>query len=217
MQWMFTWMLAVTMLTTDGGFGNLSGRPEKPLPVAYSSGSPYFTETYHTSTILLKRDRKILAPARINLYRNEVQFIVNGVEAVLKAAAVKEVSFTDTTSEGITPYLLRTGFPAFERRGTDCFYIVLADGKCCLLKLIEKKRTEQKNAATDGLLVDYVDMESYYLFHNGSVKHLKRDKDFLLAELSDKQAQLTEYIDSAKLRFGTIDQITRLVNYYNSL
>jgi hypothetical protein len=146
-----------------------------------------------------------------------VQFIVNGVEGVLQAAMVKEVSFIDTTSEGITPYLLRTGFPAFEGRGADCFYIVLANGKCCLLKLIEKKRTEHKNAASDELLVDYEDIESYYLFHNGTVKHLKRDKDFLLSELSDKQVQLTEYIDSAKLRLGSLDQITRLVNYYNSL
>lgn len=192
--------------------------PQPAIPLLFS-GTPFFPDTYHYADLVLQRGRRMKnVQARVNLYTKEVQFIANGVEAVLGPGTVSEVSFSDTAADKqVTFYRLKTGYPAVDGRSGNDFYIVLAAGKASVLRLIEKKGTERRDAATNQLFIDYTDTDYFYFFNNGEMKRLKRDRDFLLHELADKQTQLSEYIETHKLRFGNIEQVISLVNFYNSL
>ncbi|NCI45358.1 hypothetical protein [Sediminibacterium soli] len=218
MQLVLTWLLALAVSIPL----SVSFSPPQPDAIrpalSYNIGSPFFTEAFHYSDLLLQRGRKMLnVQARVNLYKREVQIIASGIEAVLPSGMVKEVVFSDTVSERINVYRLRAGYPEFDGKTGEHFYVVLADGKCQVLKLIDKKGTEKRNAASNEIFTDYEDIESYYFFNKGVLKKLKREKDFLLEELSDKQADLSAYIENNKLRMVNIDHIARLVAYYNTL
>jgi hypothetical protein len=45
----------------------------------------------------------------------------------------------------------------------------------------------------------------------------KKDKDFILAELSDKQTEVNQYILSNKLNLRNQEHLVKLLTYYNSL
>jgi hypothetical protein len=195
--------------------------PAKPSESKLSvySGSPFFDDNYKYADIIFSRGRKMLnVKTKINLELQQVQFLsFNSVEALIDPGMVKEVSYADTSSEGIIFYKFRTGFPAVEGKGRNNFYIVLADGNCSFLRSVEKKVIETRNVIDTKLMKDYETYDVFYLLVKGEMKRLKKEKEFLLAELSDKQTQLEAFIGENKLSMRSIEHIAKLVNYYNTL
>jgi hypothetical protein len=185
----------------------------------FYTGSPFFNDNYKFADITMNRGRRIVnVKTKIDLEMQQVQFLsFNNVEAVMEAGTVKEVSYADTTADGIIFYKFRTGFPAIDGKGRNNFYILLADGNCSLLRSVEKKVTESKNVIDNTVMKDYETYEMFYLLIKGEMKRLKKEKEFLLTELSDKQPQLEAFIESNKLNLRQLEHIAKLVNYYNTL
>jgi hypothetical protein len=206
----------------------LSGRPAEKMhpvinglgyfPAPVFSGTPFFDENYKYADIVLSKTRKFTSvKMRIDLEMHMVQFIASGMEGELQPGIVKEVSYVDTTADGILFYKFRTGYPASDNRTSNHFYIVMAEGSCSLLRLVEKKITQRKNEITNEVFKDYENVESFYLFTKGEMKRLKKDKDFIMAELADKQVQVNEFVQANKINFRNMDQLVKLINYYNTL
>jgi hydroxymethylpyrimidine pyrophosphatase-like HAD family hydrolase len=184
-----------------------------------ASGTPFFSEIYKNATIVLTNGRILKdVKARINVYAHETEFIsANGVEALMQKGTVQEVYYSDTTAEGILKHTFKTGFPPIDKQTGDNFYLVLANGRCSLLKSITKRVTENRNQLTGELRKDYETFEDYYFYTKGAMKRWKKDKDFVLEELSDKLAEINQFIQSNKINFRNTENIIRLLNYYNSL
>ena len=49
------------------------------------------------------------------------------------------------------------------------------------------------------------------------MKRLKKDKDFVLAELADKQQPVYKFFLDKKINVKNTDQLIQLINYYNTL
>lgn len=191
---------------------------------SFADNNPYFPENYTKSSITMKQGRVLTnVQARINLVTNAVHMLTNGVEAAIGAGNVKQVVFTDSTSERIKIYTLRSGFPATDNQTVNQFYFVLTDGKCSFLKCICKRYTETSTGV--GVLYDknaekekaIETTESYYLFINGAMKRCKKDKDFFLSELPEKKNELSAFIEKNKTNFRNEDDVAKIVEYYNSL
>jgi len=216
------WMLALNMVCLGKFSGYETAVPvhkTTKLPVVFG-GSPFFNDNYKYADITLNRGRRILnIKVKINLELQQVQFLsFNNVAAVMEAGTVKEVSYADTTSEGIVFYKFRTGYPEVDGKTRNNFYILLADGNCSLLRSVEKKVTEGKNVINNNEVIkDYETYDFFYLFIKGEMKRLKKEKQFILAELSDKQPQLETFIEENKINMRSIEQVAKLVNYYNTL
>ncbi len=184
------------------------------------SGTPYFNEEYKLMDISLKQGNRkfVKIKAKINLVTQEVVFLsANGIEGSMEAGTVKEVSYTDTTDRGIIPYVFRTGYPAIEKQTDKYFYQVLADGKCSLLRSLVKKVIERKNELPGENSKEFETIENIYLFAGGEMKRFKKDKDFILAALADKQQQVNQFVLDKKINFKNQEQVIQLLNYYNSL
>lgn len=93
----------------------------------------------------------------------------------------------------------------------------MAEGRCSFLKSIYKRVSEKKTELSGEVVKEFETYEDYYLIINGVMKRWKKDKDFILAELTDKQAQVNQYLLSNKVNFKNAEQVTKLLNYYNSL
>jgi len=197
---------------------DVNGRPFENK-YADISGSPYFNDNYKFADIKLKQGRTFInVKTKIDLAAQETYFISsNGIEAVMEAGMVKEITYADTTVEGIIFYKFQTGFPPVDMKTGNHFYQVLAEGRCSFVKSITKKVSVRKNELSGEVVKDFETYENYYLFVKGEMKRLKKDKDFILAELSDKQAQVNQFVQSNKTNFKNNDHLVKLLNYYNSL
>ena len=185
------------------------------------SGTPYFNEQYKFANIKLAKGQGrifVHVKTRIDIAAQETYFIsTNGVEAVIEAGTVKEIFFADATADAIFQYKFQTGFPPIDMKTGNHFYQIICEGNCSLLKSVTKKITERKSELSGEVLKEFEIYENYYLFSKGEIKRLKRDKDFILAELSDKAEQVNRFIQSNKINLKNNEQLVKLINYYNSL
>jgi hypothetical protein len=193
------------------------GRPVKPL-AADVDGSPFYTENYHYADLQLTNGRRFKSvKIRLDIDAQEMHFVaVNGVESLMEAGSVKEIVYADT-AELITSYIFRIGYPAVEGKNERSFYQVLVNGKAELLRSVQKKITERKDEISGIVTKEYETREEYYLFIKGEMKRLKKDKNSLLAALSDQKAALEKYIEAAKLNPKNLQDIEKIIVYYNSL
>ncbi len=185
----------------------------------YTVGTPFFIEAYKSANIKLKTGRVFAnVKARIDLVIQETYFTsVNGIEINIEPGMVKEITLFDTTDKEVTIYKLQTGFPPIDMKNGNNFYLLLVEGKCNFVKSIFKKETQRKDVMFGEVQKDYETFEEYYLFAHGEMKKLKRDKNFILAEFSDKQVQVSQFMETHKLNIKNNDQLVRLIEYYNTL
>lgn len=183
------------------------------------SGTPYFNASYKYGDITLKQGRKFTqVKMKINLVTQETVFVsANGIEGYMEAGMVKEISYADTTAGGVLLYKFQTGFPAVDRQNDKHFYQVLAEGRCNLLRSIVKKVIERRNELSGEVVKEFESTENVYLYINGEMKRFKKDKEAVLSILSDKQAELNQYVSEHKTNFKNLEQVALLLNYYNSL
>ncbi|MBI2272187.1 MAG: hypothetical protein HYU70_00195 [Bacteroidetes bacterium] len=183
------------------------------------SGTPYFNADYKYGDITLKQGRKFVqVKMKINLVTQETIFVsANGIEGYMEAGMVKEITYADTTAEGIRLYHFQTGFPAVDRQTDKHFYQVLAAGRCSLLRSVVKKVIERRNELSGEVAKEFESVENIYIYVKGEMKRYKKDKDSLLPWLADKQEEMNQYMAGHKINFKNLDQVIQLLNYYHSL
>lgn len=184
------------------------------------NGTPYFDARYKYADITLKQGRTFTqVKAKINLVTQETIFeSSNGIAGFMEAGVVKKISYADTTTDqGIVFYIFQSGFPAIDKQSDKYFYQVLVEGKCSYVRSMVKKVSERKNELSGEIVKEFETTDNYYLFHKGEMKRLKKDKDFILSELADKQEPLNVFITSNKLNLKNQDHLIKLLKYYNSL
>jgi hypothetical protein len=134
---------------------------------------------------------------------------------VIQKGFINSFSFLD--SAGTIISVFRSGFPAIDKQTQNHYYQVLVDGKVQLLKLITKKIIEQKNDVTGESKKEFASYESFYVYKDGVLKSFKKDKEFVLFLFSDQQEKINSYLASKKLNFRSLDDVTGLFKFYNSL
>jgi len=186
---------------------------------ANKSDHPYFNEVYKFANIKLARGRAFNnVKIRIDLVVQAAYIMFStGIEIKIEPGIAKEINYADTTKEGIVFYKFQTGFPSIDKQDGDNFYLILGEGRCSFIKSIFKKEVETKKIVFGEIAKEFETFEEYYLSAKGSMKKLKKEEDFILAELSDKQAEVKEFIRSNNINFKNIDQLIKLFRYYNSL
>lgn len=190
------------------------------IPVVYSDNeTPFLNADLKYGTITMKSGRVMSnVRFRLNLVSNETECVfANGVSTMLLKGNVKEIAYKDTTAAGTFSYRVRSGYPPFDQQTRDHFYIVLADGRCSFLKSLQKKVTERVNDMTRSVYYEYETFEEYYLSSNGTLKHWRKDKDLVLAELADKQEAVHKFITENQVNFRNAESVAALIGFYNTL
>jgi len=183
------------------------------------NGSAYLFPSFKFANITLTDGRKYAnVKARLNLVEHEVNFIAsNGDEGYIGKGLVSVIAMNDTTKQGIKAYVFQSGFPKIDNQTIIHFYQVLATGKLSLLKSINKNIEERLNEMSGEKSKEFAVRENLYVFINGEMKRVKKEKSFFLELLADQKGTITTYIDANKLNFKNEEQLQKLIEYYNSL
>lgn len=182
-------------------------------------GFPYFLEDWSYTLISLADGRTFdMVKARIDLYKEEVYFKTkDNVEMVLDSGSVKEIDVYESATNKQKVFKFRTGFPQINNQDQNTFYQVVCDGNVTLLKLISKKISVNKNDLSGEVERRFDVSEEYYIFRNNQMKRLKKEKDFILKNVSQKKEQIEEFVKQHSIDFKNMHDIIQLFNFYNSL
>jgi len=182
-------------------------------------GSPFFDESYQLANLALA-DGKTLSniQTKIDLLSKEVVIITaNGMEARFYQGMVKEISITDTSANGTVLCTIKSGFPAVDKQDTNSFYQVICGGRCSFIRSLNMTLAEKINDISLRNEKYFKLTTTDYFFVNNEMKILPKNNAAVLLLLADKKPALTQYIQANKINCKYTEDITRLVNYYNSL
>jgi len=195
-----------------------NGRPFVNPPWEVT-GSAFFNAAWRSGSVLLEdsvRFRQI--PLRLNLETQQVHFLSrNGTEVTLPAGLVRKLWFADTVQDKSVEHIFQCGFPPVSDMGYSNFYLLLSEGKIRLLESITKKLKEYKNELSGEVTREYITYESYYFYDGEAMYLIKKDKNFVMGFMKDKEHEVLDYLSANGLAFKTVKDIQKIVEYYNSL
>ncbi len=182
-------------------------------------GTPYFINEFKYGTIELKTGRKFInAFFKLDIASNEILFRTpDNEEGIISSQFVNEVQIQDTSLQDIKSYYFRTGFPSIDKYKSGEFCEILAEGKLTLVNVIHKKIETRKNDFSGEIVKEFVLYEDLYVYQNGEMKRMKKDRDFLLLLMQDQRAKMEEYLKRDKKNLKNPQILAETIRYYNQL
>lgn len=183
------------------------------------AGSPFWQDEWSECSLLTKDGKQYdHVRFRLNLQSQELHFqSKTNQELAAPAGSVTTILLYDSVIRGGSGTLFQCGFPAVDNRKTTDFYEILCQGKASLLHSRVKTLSVHKDDMSGEVTKEYLLYEDDYLFIQGKMVRLKKDRSFMLVQLADKKDQVSAYINNNNLKLKTIEEIKTLINYYNTL
>lgn len=197
---------------------DVNGRPFQNVPYDVD-GSPYFMDEFRHAKITLSKGKVYEnAEVKIDLYNQEVHVLdSNSKEIIAEDGSIREVIIIDTGNTQIIFSKFQTGFPSIDKNNTNSLYRVLSDGKARLLLSSKKEIAVTKDVMTGEVHKEFLQRDDYYVFQNGEITKLNKDKNFVLVLMMDQEKKISDYLNENKVSFKKQDMLIALFNYYNSL
>lgn len=182
-------------------------------------GFPYVFANFKMGSIHLKNGKVTNAiPLQLDLTNHQIHFVSANKEiGMMNGEFVHQIVLSDTTQQAAKDYIFRTGYPAIDKHTSNEFYEVLSEGNITLLKSLNKKLETNKNEFSGEVVKEFVLKEDFYIFMDGQIKRLKKDKEVILNLMKDKQIKIIEYINNNKGSFKNKDYLVELFKYYNKM
>jgi hypothetical protein len=181
-------------------------------------GSPFFLDGFRKASITLTNGTPYKnIDLLVDEEKHEIHVVYQGHEIVVADGSVREFSILDTLEGKGNFYLFRSGYPAIDKNSIHSFYQVLSNGKLALLRFGKKQLVISKDPISGQESGEYKNYESYYVFQNGKIMEIKKEKSFLTALMVDQSDKVNQFIKDQRVNFKKISSIVELINYYNSL
>jgi hypothetical protein len=185
------------------------------------TGSPFFIAHWNRGSIRLHDNsgyNNVLV--RLNLQTQQLHYQdSNKVEMTLPKGFIREVILRDTSVRTVPRIdTFRNGFPPVDNQDGANFYLVVTTGRMTLLESVRKVMVTQKNDLTGEVKKEFHEYDDYYLYQDGAMHRLKKDKEFILSQMDAGHRDLARaFTEKEKLSFKSIDDIGRLIAYYDGL
>ncbi|HLI93567.1 MAG TPA: hypothetical protein VKU83_08160 [Puia sp.] len=183
------------------------------------AGSPFYADDWRLGTLVaMDNYRYDSVKLRLNLQSEEVHVLdTNRNEIALAKGYIKEVVLPGKFNGKAGGARFKCGFPAIDALDKYTFYEVVSEGKCSLLHSIRKVISQQKDDLSGEVTKEYQLYDEYYVYDGQRMQRVKKDKAFILAALNGKRDQIEAFMDANKLKARSVDDIKRIIDYYNTL
>jgi hypothetical protein len=126
---------------------------------------------------------------------------------------IKEFTLLSTLG---SPKVFRSGFPKTNDYNEASFYQVLTEGKVMLLKKVIKRITDRREYNSAVTTKEFISNTKYFLYQDGKMAELKRDKSFILSYLTKKE-EMEKFMTTNKADVKNEVHLIALFNFYNTL
>lgn len=213
-------LLSVSICTVQAQFKisqDIVGTPIATKPEKTFVGTEYLYDNFIKGHVL-QADEKYFNNMDLNydVMSDRLVFLREGQEMAFKEL-IKEFQLIKPKTLPVYLEVFRNGFPSYGTYTEKSYYMVLNTGKTIALKKPVKAIVEVTPYGSARSQKTVVNSELYFIYNNGQMVKVKKDKKSLLNALSDKKEPLTKFIDDKKLSFKSDEDIQILLEYYNSL
>jgi hypothetical protein len=178
-------------------------------------GTPYFTDRWMKGTVLVEDSEYRNVFLRVNILETSLEFMDKKGEQMVCTMPIKQVVLNDSIS-GAQYHFTHSSFLSENAETKQSWLLELASGHAKLYKHEKKIVNENRpyNSATteQRILNNY----AYYILFENQLRRVKKTSDIAELLVSKKPA-LLDYIKTNKLSAKDEKDMTRLVNYFNSL
>jgi len=183
------------------------------------TGSPYLNDGWTHAAMRLNNNAIVSdLRVRLDLKSQQWHFLDSGnIERVVPVGLVTEVLLDDSSGTDVKTADFRSGFPPVDSRKTNDFYRVLSTGKILLLYSMVKVIKEDKDEMAGTVQKEFTLYEEYYLFNDGKMWRVKKDKSQVLNQLIDKKEKMQTFIEENRFKLKSIDELRQVIDYYNTL
>jgi hypothetical protein len=185
------------------------------------AGNPFFLEDWKPGKIKVKDTVFTNIRVRLNLLSQEVHFLrlTDNIEMVAPAGTVGEITLIDSTRNPPSVNIFQCGFPAIDNQNEKNFYQLICDGRIRFLEAMRKTIYQTKDDMSGETRKEFREYDDYYFFLPGvsGLQRMRKDKESVTALMKDKNSQVEAFLKNNKISFKSIDDIKKLVDYYNSL
>ncbi|MFY8128528.1 MAG: hypothetical protein ACOVMM_09120 [Chitinophagaceae bacterium] len=180
-------------------------------------GSPFLFDDFQRAQLKFGNGKGIIVEkCNLNLENNDLLVIdSNNQTLIVKPGLIKEIIFLNEDSLKEVTY--KSGFPSFDNKDSTTFYEVLVKGKIQLIKRNYKKINSSFNELTRLYDKEFVEYTRTYVFTNGNLKEYKPNTTFVLSLFDKNQKFVNSYLNENNLNFKKIEEVKKLISYYNNL
>lgn len=213
-------LLSISVYTAQAQFKisqDIVGTPIGTKQERTFVGTEYLYDSFIKGHVL-QADEKYFNNMDLNydVMSDRLVFLSGGQEMAFKNP-VKEFQLIKPKTSPIYLEVFRNGFPPYGTYTEKSYYMVLNSGKAIALKKPVKAIVEVTPYGSARSQKTVVNSELYFIYNNGQLLKVKKDKKSLLNALNDKKEPLTKFIVDKKLSFKSDEDIQMLLEYYNSL
>jgi len=180
-------------------------------------GDPYIFSNFNPGQIVFKTGEVYDVEIRYDIYADLVQIRYDGNMFAIAYPDKLNKIIVDTVTF-IHDSFTKSGDKDIQNKSS--YFILLTDGKCKLLikKNIRIQDPEPPKILQDAKPARFVHTnDTYYLKLNDSQAVLIKNRNIILDLLNDQKEALINFMNIEKTNVNRIQDLIRLVNYYNSL
>lgn len=194
---------------------------EIPLQKGETQGSVYLEKDWYHGSLEMGGGKVVLDyPLKYNLKSGELE--IKATWDSIRIVHFSQVErFTWETARGHEYFVNAKEFVGDSYDvNVNGFFKVLEDGEVKLFQnsYLELIPSSYNTAMDAGNNHDtYTQKEKLYIYKEGKLSNLKRNKKAVLSAMSDKENEIKLYVKQNKLKYRKIEDITSMVKYYNNL
>lgn len=192
----------------------LDGSPARLIKNAEVIGSAFLADDWMPADVKNVKGQSFKdVKLKYDVLEEQVYFLGRSGEAMLFSIPLSEFSIRKRADDIQT---FRSGFPLMDKNTDRSFYQVLVDGNAKLLKKYSKKITENRAYNSATVEKKIVDNVNYFIFEDGKLSSVKKDKKSLMSTLLKKdlvQKSLAASVMSIKKE----EDLVKAIEIYNSL
>lgn len=227
-----SWIVSGTAQTSGGGGFNLPQKwaPQifvtdvygQPFRSAYPDvqGSPFWVDRFHLAKVQLFNGRQLDSLSiKINLLSLQVHFInAEGKEVVAAPGKIVDIRFLDTSASNTGNQIhFRLGLPGAESLNLSGVFQVMVEGKCTILRNLQKQIKEEKNELSGEVNKLFEQYERDCILYDGQLMLLKREKAFFMPIFAEKGKVVDDFVQMKKLSFKNRADIEQIMLFFNEI
>jgi hypothetical protein len=180
-------------------------------------GNPFLYKDFVLGAMVLNNGDTYPLNVRYNIFTGEIQF--KGKEGIFKITNAEEISsiIMDTIKFQNLGYLRSPGNSTSVEKS---WFILKADGECKLLikKNLRLQGAELPKPYQEAKPAKFIHTrDTYYIKPEGKSAVKIDSKKDLLDSLADKKDELSSFIKAKNLDVKEVDDLAKIVSFYNSL
>lgn len=202
----------ISVVAQQINLNDFSGRPViVPKETFEAEGSPFFPEDgfLYAKVFLVNKTYLPRIQVKLNLLTNTWYFLSDKNELLQSTIPTTKVLFENGT-------VFESGIKGLDKLPETAFFQVMDTGRCTLLKHTVITYVDSKGYNSNTIVRQFFRQDKFIMRKDNVLARVEKIED-ILTFLSDKRAELSEFMQKNSIRLKKSEDFQKICFFYNQL